>query len=102
MLQFEGTTKNNGYYSVAANISHVIEPTTINRITISSLENTNDVTLHLNGTVANPQSLNYQLHVGDFLQMRFTVPTSEYPANQTAAIVVSTTQAMYYIEAELP
>jgi hypothetical protein len=116
-LDFQSSTKSNGYYNISLAIN-ASAPQSLDKLLMGPINNTdgsiikskggvNGLSIYLNGTVVDmavdlSKQLNYHLNSGDCVQVNFTLPCSEYASNSTMGVVVFTSKETYGTETVLP
>jgi hypothetical protein len=60
-----------------------------------------DLLVYFNGTIENPNHLNYNLKSGDNVQIKFLLPVTKYAPNSTMSITIYALEAFYYHEFSL-
>jgi hypothetical protein len=99
-LTVHGVSQNSSDYNVSLSIlNQGPSLERLDKITLGGKSASTDV----NGTVIiDPSQMSYGLKSGDTLQVNLMTPTANYEPNATAAITVYTSQAMYYVETNMP
>lgn len=81
-------TQNNGYYYASVTVM-IQRATILQKLVVSSATNSSegitvsketspDMKVYLNGTIENPNQLNYNLKTGDNPQVNFIIPSANY------------------------
>jgi hypothetical protein len=101
-------TQNNGYYNVSLPVS-ANGPVEINKFvlnpynaSIPSSEQAAGVTAYVNDTRVSASESRLKLDNGDFIQVDFIVPCSDFPLNATIGATIYTPEGLYYKETTLP
>lgn len=105
-------TQNNGYYNASVTITNT-RATTLQKLVVSPATNSSegitfsnetspDLTVYFNGTVENPNQLNYNLKSGDNLQVNIVIPSANCTSGTPMGLVITAQKETNFNDFSLP